>query len=200
MPKVRALTAQQAKNTLANKFAKCGFADRLRQLNTNFGLRSLRVFVVWVRWTGERQGDGLEQVIYEQELLPTPKVTGLDGITWNVVSAGKLPDGSIRLDEVSLSYKREFLTGRVIPVPNGASPETVRVQDRTSEFFYEVRDDGRDEGPCDANNGGGHRRMRFRLLGEPMRKESMVCWSFSLQRMSEDRSMTGEADSWGETA
>jgi hypothetical protein len=194
MRRVRPLTPEEAKCSLANRFI--GIADNLRQLNTTLGVRSMRVFVVWVQWTGERQGDGLERVVYEEELLPTPKVTGLDGVTWQPHGAGKLPEGSIRLDEVSLTYSREFLAGRSIPAPNGASPAPVVVQERTTEFFYELRDDGRDQEPCT----DGPRRMRFRVLGEPMRRDSAVCWTLNIERMSEDRKPDGTADSWGETA
>src|SRR5690349_24199276 len=99
MPKPRPLTPSQARSSLAHRFTDR--ADRLRQLNTRFGLRSRRVFLVWTRFTGEERGEGKEQEIARVELLPTPRVTDATAVTRFGASAGVLPVGSLRVDQIS---------------------------------------------------------------------------------------------------
>lgn len=183
MSRIRPLSPAEAKRTLANRFAgsaaKPGIADKLRQLNTKFGLRSLRAFIVWTRWQGASQGQGNEEVIAEIEILPTPKVVGLDGVTLNPFRAGMFPVGSLRLDEISGTFDRDTLKGRKVPGHPEIDPTTERF-----EFFYELVDDGR------AGDAPAH-RARYRLFGEPQRREGFVCWAIMLQRMNDDRQRDG---------
>lgn len=196
MPKPAPLpSAESAKRTLAQRLTRV--ADRLRQFNTRFGLRSKRVFLVWTRWTGEQRGEGEEQELARTELLPTPKVGDQSAVARRPWSAGVLPEGTIRVEEISAgAYTADNLRGLVIPSPATQAPNASRGQairargpERSSDprvdFFYEVVEDGRGDDPS--------ARKRYRLLGDPARKEGALCWAVNLERASEDESRTGES-------
>ncbi len=189
MPQPRPL--RPFERTLVGKFERKpggqpGLADRLRQLHTKFGARSRRVFLVWVRWTGHTAGEGHAEVVREVELLPTPKVDAL-GVTFNPYSGGELPVGTLRLSEVSAALPMDTLLGRLIP-GEGVPPQEY-------EFFYEVAEDGRSQ------NANGQPvpplRERYRVLGEPVRRETRVQWELLLERASEDRTRDGEVNEDG---
>lgn len=178
MPRPRALRPDEVARTLVGRFEKKsggpGLVDKMRQLHTKFGARSRRVFLVWVRWTGVDRGEGGVRVIREFELLPTPEVA--DGASRNPYSAGMLPMGSIRLNEVSAALSIDTLTGRLVP---GAGPI-----EQPDDFFYEIQEDAR--------SGQPGARARYRVAGEPLRRETDVCWTVPLQRASNDRSRDGK--------
>ena len=179
MPKPRPLTPAEAKGSLANRFS--GLVDRTRQLATKFGLRSKRVFLVWTRWTGSERGEGVEQEQARVEILPTPLVSDLTSVALNPYAAGKLPVGSIRVSEISLSFTFDQLAGTKMPGREGAGAIPSNV-----DFFYEVVEDGRgDPEPV---------RQRFRRLGGPTREEDNVSWSLLLERSSEDRDRRGRSN------
>ena len=201
MPKVGPLSsAERARSTLAHRKTK--IADRLRQLNTRFGLRSRRVFLVWTKWTGKERGEGQEQQYARRELLPTPKVSDATAVRRNPRMIGIMPEGGLRLTEVSAgAYTRDNLLGTVIPAP-GADQEAPRpvpgpavareqgepVSDPLVDFFYEVVEDGRGDDPA--------KRQRFRPLAEPWRREGGLCWEVDLERADQDehRDQTTPAD------
>jgi hypothetical protein len=177
VPKPAPLTPAQAQATLANRFTRV--ADNLRQLATTFGIRPYRVFLVWSKWTGSERGEGFEQVIQQLEILPTPNVRSLDNIALSPLSTGVIPMGSVKVSEVSTSLTYDQLTGRMYPVPHEEHiPEPY-------EFFYEIVEDGRGDNPA--------KRMKFAILGEPMRNADNVEWTFTLTRVSEDRNRQGQS-------
>ena len=184
MPRPRPLTPDEAKRTLVGKFsgthATPGLADRLRQLHTKFGARSRRVFLVWTQATGEERGEGTEAELARVEVLPTPEIVDLTSVALNPYSAGKLPVGSIRVNEVSAAFVRDELTGYTVPGQSSKLPDLPDV-----DFFYEVVEDGRGDSPAP--------RMRFRLAAEPSRNETNVCWVLVLERSSEDRARSGQS-------
>lgn len=147
--------------------------DRVRQIATNLGIRPYRVFLTWTKWGGEEIGEGDETLVQRIELLPTPRVRSLDNITLAPFHAGILPEGSLRVDQISTTYTLDQLMGRMQPVAHEDHiPEPY-------DFFYEVVEDGRgDPSPV---------RMRFRLFGTPHRLPDSVQWQLVLQRTSEDR-------------
>lgn len=192
---IRALRAGEAVRTLAHRLGPR--VDRLRQRLTNVGLRSSRVFLVWTRYTGEERGEGREEVVAEVEILPTPQVGDLTGVTYNPFSAGTLPVGAIRVNRVSSQYSEALLKGQVLP----ASVETGSDINEPFDFFYEVVDDDREEHPTPAcrprtdieqQGKSGQRRKRFRLLGLD-RREGQFDWSIYLERASEDRLADGSS-------
>ena len=167
----------EARGTLVNRFVK--LADRLRQLNTKFGLRPYRVFLVWSKWTGEERGEVNEVEALRIEILPTPKVSSLDSVALNPMSAGIVPVGSLRVTEVSGAFTQDVLMGKKLPVLH---EETIP---EPWEFFYEVVEDGRgDPEPV---------RSKFRLMSTPFRNAENVEWNVTLERVSEDRDRKGRS-------
>ena len=198
MPKIKPLSPEEARRTLAHRFAKR--ADRLRQLNTRFGIRPYRVTLVWSQWTGSERGEGTEKIIAEMELLPTPLVQSLESISMRLLAAGTLPEGTLRVGEVSAYYTQDQLTGNFIPTAsflernNPPSQDTSREISATPhpeqieqpiDFWYEVTEDGRGDSPAP--------RQRFRLSSMPSRNPENLEWILILERVSEDRSRDGES-------
>jgi len=177
MPKVQPLSAERAKHSLANRLGTR--VDRLRQIATNLGIRPYRVFLVWEKYSGEERGVGDPIVVARHEILPTPKVSGIDSVARNPFGAGMLPVGSIRLDRVSTSMTRDELCGLMIPG---------RHEDHIPEpysFYYEVIEDGRGD-PCPL-------RDKYRLAATPMRQAGRVSWVVVLERESEDNQRNGSS-------
>lgn len=177
MPKIRPLAPGQAKRTLAARFAP--LADRMRQLNTNMGVRPYRVWLVWTKFGGDERGAGTERVVRRKEILPTPKVVELD-VTFASYAAGTAGDGDLKLEEVSAQFRYDELRGT--PCPTG-DEETV---EQPYDFYYEVQLDDRQEGP-----GHPNQRNRYRLKGQPWLRPGMVMWSLILENASADAQRDG---------
>lgn len=186
-----------ARRTLAHRFAKK--VDRLRQLNTTFGLRHDRVFLVWTRYTGEVRGEGDEVEVARLELLPTPRVSDHTTIQFAPYSAGILPVGSVTVDQISAQMSEEVLMGK--RVPDEALPPGSDIPQPT-DFFYEiVADDRSVEAPagCGPENeqmalmrgSSVTPRSRFRIAATPERMEGKVQMKVALERISEDRAWDG---------
>lgn len=193
MPKPAPLAPGQAQRTLAHRLA--ARVDRLRQFNTKFGIRSYRVFLVWSRWTGARRGEGREFELVRVEILPTPRVNDISGQVYRGWSAGVLPEGTLRITEISVhAFTSDNLTGRRIPaqyleqaaVDHGA-PLRLRgselVDDPRVDFWWEVLEDGRGDDPS--------ARQRYRRLGAPHRRETRFTWEVLLERASQESARTG---------
>jgi len=177
MPKPAPLTPAQAKRALANRFGP--LADRLRQLNTRFGVRPYRCFLVWGVWAGSERGTPPITYVQETELLPTPKVSSLDSVTFSIFHAGTVQAGSVKLTEVSVQYTYDQLQGLMLPVAHESHIP------QPWEFFYEIREDGRgDQLPL---------RQSYRLLSPPFRDAGKVQWTIMLERISEDRGRHGQS-------
>ncbi len=172
MAKIGPLSPEQAKKTLAHRFASKG--DRLRQLYTRFGLRPHRVFLIWTKWSGEERGIGEETEMKRVEILPTPKVSSLDNVTFSYFHSGTLPVGSVKVEEISAAtFTEDILRGHTLPTG---------LVDHIPEpwnFFYEVVEDGRGDDPPV--------RPKFRLLNTPFRRAGKLDYTIMLERISEDR-------------
>lgn len=195
MPKIRALSPDEARSTLANRFGSK--ADRMRQLATKFGVRPNRCFLRWTRWTGSERGEGDELDVLTYEILPTPRVQSLDNLSFSIQHAGVIPVGSLRVDRISTAlFTRDVLMGKawpnasqvpglvvstlppmVTPMP-GMDPREPHIPEPW-EFFWEVVEDGRGDSPP--------KRMKFRLMNEPFRRPGKVDWTVMLERVGQDR-------------
>lgn len=164
MPRVRPLTPQQAKRTLANRLGPR--VDRLRQIATNLGVRPYRVYLTWVSWSGGARGEGEESIFKRIEILPTPRVTNVETQSLTPFSAGVLPIGQIRVDLISVAFTEDRLSGR-----NSGENE---IPDNL-DFFYELQEDGRGDDPA--------YRHKFRLATQPYRKAGGVQWIVLLERI-----------------
>lgn len=190
MAKVRPLSnATAARGTLAQRLAPK--ADRLRQLATKFGARSRRVFLVWVADSGSEVGTGYETTYARRELLPTPRVTDMTALSRRPLSVGIVPDGSIRVDQISAAwYTEDDLRGRRIPAeypvgcnrgqaftPGEQQGSTDRQVLRDPyQFFYEIVEDGRGDDPP--------ARSRYMLSATPWRNETSAQWGILLSPVS----------------
>lgn len=176
-------------------------ADRGRSIHARFGMRAYRVFLVWLWWEGGEKGIGRVQVARRVEIDPIPRVADLTSITFSPVSAGVLPVGSLRVDQISGRYSAEQLAGLAIPcLPTTPATRLAAMRDGTYndpppkedalateslppnvEFFYEVVEDGRT-----ARKGEEPRRERYRLLSRPFRRPEKNDWIVVLERQSGD--------------
>lgn len=173
MPKPRALTPDQAKRTLANRFIR--LADNVRQLATKFGIRPYRVWLVWTQFTGTEVGMGKEVEKLRTEILPTPDVGSLDRVALSPSGAGIVRIGDVQIKEISGTFTRDQLLGKTYPSrrDDGDGPgEPIR-------FFYEIQEDGRGDNPA--------RRERFVPMSEPNRKADDVQWQIMLSRIESER-------------
>lgn len=191
MPKPRALRPNEARHTLAHRLGPR--VDRLRQLSTRFGLRPYRVFLTWTRAQGAAVGRGDEAVVARVEILPTPRVTDMTALARRPWSVGQLPEGTVRVDRVSVLFTADNLSGLVIPsdpprrIPTGqlvGGTALVPKTDPQIDFFYEVVEDGRGDDPS--------RRERFRLFGQPYRDAGGISWVVLLEAASDPTDRAGK--------
>lgn len=189
-------------------------ADDLRQLYTDFGLRPYRVYLVWVGWTADEDGDGLVQgeelrldpaqegvgravLLREVEILPTPLVESMAGVGGELEATGLTERGSITVSQISMGYTEDQLQGLIVEVRDPRFPDSLRPG---VSFFYEVQEDRQ----------GGHRipgtaafsqfppsdlrspRRRFQLQGTPTRDVGGFQWSIQLVRSDGERGRSGE--------
>lgn len=195
MPRVRPLNPEEARHTLANRFGR--LADRTRQFATKFGVRPNRVFLRWTKWDGDERGEGKEIDILTYEILPTPRVTSLDMLSFSLAHAGVIPVGSVKVDRISTAlFTSDILLGKAWPNPHqkpghgsltkppivAPMPGMRRREPHIPEpyeFFYEIVEDGRGDDPA--------KRHRFRPMNEPSRRPGKVDWILMLERVSLDR-------------
>jgi len=96
-----------------------------------------------------------------------------------MLSAGMVPEGSVRIEKISPSYTFDQLRGLWRPEKHeDAIPED-------TPFYYEVVEDGRGD-PLPV-------RHRFRLLGLPARRAGKLDWTVTLQRVSGDNDRAGDS-------
>lgn len=191
MSKIRPLRSGEAKRTLVARLGRV--VDSARQHNTRFGLRPYRVFMIWTKWSGEERGQGMEKVLCECEILPTPRVVSLDKLSFTPFHAGVLPVGSLTVDEISPGrYTNDVLRGNIPvdgrealigPRPPGLSSTQLDHIPEPYDFFYEVVQDER--------NGCAPVRERFQLLSMPFLDAENFTWRLMLERTTEDRNRDG---------
>lgn len=161
------VSTRQAKGTLARDFI--GLADDLRDMLTQFGLRTYKVSMVRVRWSGGRRGRGAASQVEVTPILPTPKISSLDALQELAQSVGVDELGAIDLSQVSGTYTedqlRGFRDGDGIPADE--------------EFFYEVEFFPADGGPT--------KKRRFFPRGAPTYAPGRLQWSVRLEKANEDR-------------
>lgn len=171
----RPLTPGEAKNSLAVRLQKT--VDRGRQIDARLGFRPYQVFLVWTKWTGPERGDGNQEVVHRCQIVPTPIVQSMDSISKSPGSAGKYPQGTVRVTEVSARYTEEQLQGRVVP---DAGVDQVP---EPYHFFYEIVEDGR--------HGASPLRKRFSLSADPHLDAANQGWQLVLGRQSGDMGRDG---------
>ena len=149
-------------------------ADSMRQLLTDFGMRPYRVFSVVVNWSGGEEGRGVEQVIQETELLPTPLVD-LSRLRAPMTQGGRAEQGYYVMEEVSSQFTEDDIRTlfHVQPLPKGKIG------------YIEVRMDRRD---------GEAKRRRFTVRGVPQRRADEFDWRVNLSSQDQARLRNGQPD------
>lgn len=150
-------------------------ADSIRDLRTQFGLRPYVVRIVRTKWTFDERGGGVEFVLNEFVLLPTPKVSDLSGLMEIASSVGLDETGGVFLSEVSGRITEDQLRG--LDTDGSPVPEDEQV-------YYEIEF----QSPSNRPNA----RRRFALRSAPTYLAGKFQWQFRLEKANEDRSRSGE--------
>jgi len=111
-----------------------GTVDRIRDLPARFGQRPYRVQIVRTRWSGGQRGAGVEEAVWAEEILPTPRLSDPQSLSEVVSYAGLEELGSLRVDRVSGRYGEDFLRG-IDETGVPTSPDT--------SLYYEITFVGR---------------------------------------------------------
>ena len=119
--------------TLAGKLVSV--VDRLRQIPAKFGIRPYRVFLVHIRWSGQRIGEGNPEEISRCEITPIPRVTEMSSTTEVLRSIGLTEEGTLSVDRISPRFTEDDLMGRT---PDLQDPELPRTGLDNVEFRWEV--------------------------------------------------------------
>ncbi len=156
---------------------------------------------MWTECSGYERGEGNEGELLRLEILPTPRVSDLTSVTMNPFSGGILPAGSVRVDQISARFNDDILSGRIAPAADARGHRIVEPFD----FFYEIIEDGRADGPLTGPCAGVSEaeqlsgfpsdasRAKFRLASVPNRDEGSVQFTVLLERISEDRTASGQS-------
>lgn len=151
--------------------------DKIRQLYTRFGMRSYRVWLVHVLWSGQRIGDGTAIEVSRQEILPTPNVIDMQGTSEVMHAIGLSEEGGISIDQISAKYTEDDLMGMT---PDLVDPALARTGVRNAEFFYEVIE-ARPSNPQPIPR-------RYVPDGVPMLSRDEFQWKISLKKQDFNRS------------
>lgn len=204
------LRDDQVSKTLVDELI--GTADDLRALHTEFGGRPYRVFLVWVGWTRDVDGDGAPRndellldpdsvgvgrpvLLREMEILPRPEISGLAGRRFD--ATGTTEAGTITVGEVSMSFPEEALTGLI---PDFRDPKFPSSLKPGVEFWWEVQED-RPPGYRKLGTAGAQApidlrgpRRRYHLDGVPSRsKPYTFAWDpIQLVRADGERGRNGQ--------
>lgn len=157
--------------TLIAQLIPC--VDSVRDLYTKFGARPYTVTLVWTRWSDGARGEGIEEVVREEPLLPTPLVE-LGGVNREVEPVGLAEVGGVDVSEISARFTEDYLLGRCEDGSDIAPDES---------FYWEialVRPDGLAT------------RRRFYPTGVPELHPTKFQWTVKLTKTAEDRTRSGD--------
>lgn len=174
MSTVRPILDHEYRDTLLGQFLEDDCLDELRQLAADFGARPYRVFLVRTQWTGGKRGRGVERVISETEILPTPKIETVASINLQMLDAGIDEQGSLSIAEISPRYTENQLLGRNEDGTEIAENET---------FSWEI---SLSRGDRDSK-----KRRRFMMRGVPSYEATNLQWKVQLVRSGSDRESDG---------
>lgn len=161
--------------TLAQTFVP--LANTLRNMLTDFGLRLYAVRIVHCRYpSGDRRGVGAPYVERVIPVLPTPKVSGFEGLDENIESVGTQEVGRLTLEHVNAELTEEQLQG----FQGSTGYRAQEGFDSNAYSFWEVE--------LYAELGRTKKR-KFQMVGPPTRK--MLGWTVELQRSVDDRAVDG---------
>jgi hypothetical protein len=148
--------------------------DSVRDIYTQLGARPYRVRMVRTRWTGGMRGVGVEEVVCETPILPTPRVSDLANLSQELLPIGMEEVGQVRISEISPRYTEDQLVGR----DNDGTPVS-----SDTEFYYEIEFVRPDSDGV---------RRRFIPTGVPNYNPTQFQWWIDLRRAHDDRTRAGD--------
>lgn len=166
-------TADHFRKSLGQKLIPV--VDKARDINTQLGLRPYRVKIIRTRWSGGKRSRGVEQVISELDILPTPLVVDMRGLSEVITPIGVNEQGVVQLQEISGRYSEEQLLG----VGSNGDPLP-----SDQNVYYEIEFMRRDGAPSE--------KRRFIRDGLPSYNAGRVQWEVTLVSANENRSRDGE--------
>lgn len=149
--------------------------DAARNLYTVLGARTQRVMIVKTRWTGGERGFGVEQVVSEVAVLPTPDISDYTAMNRDQTSIGWQETGTLTLTQISARYTENDLLG----LDAAGTPI-----ESDEQIYWEIQNIG--------NATGDSPRRRFVLAGAPNYDELGFQWTVNLVRVQGDRTHAGE--------
>ena len=172
MPRPKALSPAEAERTLVHRFGKR--VNRLRQIAVRFGLRPYRVWMVWYQWTGDAVGEGTQEEVKREEILPTPDV--VDSTKFLFLTGGKVDDGMMVMRKVDPTLGEMLLNGQLYAGDVPGSPCPDETTGGPTQFYFLVKEDGRSPGVV--------MERWFTLVGTPFRKAGQLDWDLTIQQVS----------------
>lgn len=157
--------------TLIQSLIPC--VDSARDILTRLGARPYTVRLIWTRWSGGERGVGIEEVVRDEPILPTPEVD-LGSLARDAQPVGALDAGSVRVAQISARYTEDFLLGRACD--GAAIPED-------QNFYWEI---------AQATSDGCTIRRRFIPSGVPTLEATKFQWTVQLTKVAEDRTRAGD--------
>jgi len=142
--------------------------DKARDIHACLGTRSYVVSLVKTRWSGGQRGRGVEEVIEEVPILPTPAVSGIGELDLQNAAPGREEFGAVSVSEISARFTEDQLLGR--------APDGSRVP-ADQNFYWEIR----------AVSTGVPVRRRFQVANPPELDMGSLQWKVTLVRAAEDR-------------
>ena len=168
MGKFTDLNSVDLKKTLAQRLI--GPVDSVRDLATRLGARPYKVRIVRVQWSSGQRGEGVGETLTVADILPTPKLTQLDGVREIINPVGLDEAGSVKVIQISGRFTENDLRGYDA---DGDPPND------DTEVFYEI------EFP--QPNGRPSIKRRFLIEGAPEYLATACQWQLALNRAHDDR-------------
>lgn len=159
-------------------------ADTVRDLKVKLGLRTYSVRVVRQRWTGKFRGQGAPET-WTMDILPVPRVEGIESLFEVVGAAGKREEGVVVVDQISLRYTEAQLQGWDDAAPVLDSGLATVAPDARDEVFWEIE--------LVAPDGQPSQKRRFSLARAPEYMAGKLYWRVTLERAQGDRERNGDA-------
>lgn len=148
-------------------------------------------------------GVGKPVLLCEYELLPTPLVSPMGGVSKNQDAVGLTERGGLTVSEISARYSEDFLMGLIPPFRTVEKPDTLKPG---IDFWYEIRENrgagfiapGYIGAPDQsAGNQLPPLRRRFHVSATPNRAPDRAEWVVGLRRADGGRSRMGSLSTVG---
>lgn len=143
--------------------------DDIRQIAVDLGQRPYKIHAVRVKWTGGEIGRGKPETVFDQPILPTPRVLNIDQLDRATQPSGTTDKGNIRLDKISPRYTEDEIKYYF---------STKADLGKDEQGFIEIYADERD---------GQTERKRYVVSKTPYRRANKFDWTVVLKIQDEKR-------------